>query len=537
MAVLAPIFVDSQGLSQLRFADGIERPSRVALGSEPNPIDPTVPWLSEAIQAAAIESLPPGDPRLQNALRAPILALDGETRYIPLAEPFAPLLTRPDARHVAMYGGRASAKSWSMARAALILGATRPMRIGCYRLVQESIAASLKALLDDQIAELGLADVYESTKFEIRGRNGTRFLFGGLLSDPEKVKSTEGLDLAILEECEQITADAMRVLRPTVRKPGSQIWYAWNRRHATDHVDDMFLGGEPPPKSVVVQVSWKDNPWFSETLRGEMSWDYERDPDAAANTWGGELLIRSAARVFRSFRVEDLDAEADEVNAAELIGLDFGFANDPTVAIRAFILPPIAKGRPQQLYIAREARRTGLTASDTPALLAGSDKRLHATTGEPRWANPSGFEGIMLDQRSLIMADSATPAAIEELKRAGLRVEPAKKGAGSVATGVERLRKYEIVVHPSCEGVQEELRQYSYKVDRHTGHVLPDFAEGHDHAIDAARYILDGVHRKRFPSKRLAKIDDGAQPELPPGAFGGVVEGPLIAGIHFHRPY
>ena len=108
-------------------------------------------------------------------------------------------------RYKVAHGGRGSAKSWGFARALLIQGAQKPLRVGCFREVQKSIKESVHQLLSDQIQQLGLGGFYEVLETEIKGRNGTRFVFAGLAHHTvESIKSYEGLDRAWVEEAQTV---------------------------------------------------------------------------------------------------------------------------------------------------------------------------------------------------------------------------------------------------------------------------------------------------------------------------------------------
>ena len=124
-------------------------------------------------------------------------------------------------RFKVFYGGRGGGKSRSFARALLILGTQRPLRVLCAREIQLSIRDSVKRLLDDEIRRLELGSFYRSTDSEIRGENGTLFLFCGLRSNPEKIKSYEGLTHCWIEEAETVSARSLDLVGPTMRTAGS----------------------------------------------------------------------------------------------------------------------------------------------------------------------------------------------------------------------------------------------------------------------------------------------------------------------------
>ncbi|MEE8609021.1 MAG: PBSX family phage terminase large subunit [Nitrospiraceae bacterium] len=387
-------------------------------------------------------------------------------------------------RHKAAHGGRGGAKSHSFAAALVIKGKQRPLRWLFAREIQKSIKASVKQLLDDKIRDLGLNDHYYSTDRGITGRNGTEFLFAGLRSNPESVKSMEGLDGAWVEEANNVSNTSIKLLTPTVRKEGSELWWSWNRRSATDPVDKMFLGGEPPPRSIVRKVGWRDNPWFPEVLQEEMAWDKRRDHDKWLHVWEGEPVVRSEARVFKNWRVDDLDHLIEGGEHIPRFGADWGFSVDPTVLIKCYVIDRV-------LYFREEAYKVGCEIDETPSLFAGSDP-----IDPPRWKNTKGHPGLSGALGGLIVADNARPETISYMNNRGFTVKRAIKGAGSVEDGIEFMRSHDIVVHPSCKHIEDELILYSYKVDPLTDEVLPELADKNNHTIDAARYAVESARRK-----------------------------------------
>lgn len=173
------------------------------------------------------------------------------------------------ARYKILHGGRGSAKSWSIARALLILGAQRPLRVLCTREVQRSIRDSVHKLLSDQVQELGLGALYEVQQAVIKGLNGTEFVFAGLSDQTaESIKSYEAVDICWIEEGQAISKRSLDILIPTIRKEGSEIWVSLNPELDTDPAYTRFVEN-PPPGSVVIEMNWRDNPWFPETLNRE----------------------------------------------------------------------------------------------------------------------------------------------------------------------------------------------------------------------------------------------------------------------------
>ena len=191
-------------------------------------------------------------------------------------------------RYKVAYGGRDGAKSHSVARALLIEGAQKCLRIGCFREVQKSIRDSVHKLLSDQIEALGLSEFYDVLQTEIRGKNGTEFLFAGLSTQTrDSIKSYEKLDRAWIEEAQSVVKRSWDILIPTIRAPGSEIWATFNPDMDTDDTYQRFVINTPPTAKVV-HVNFSDNPWRSKVL------DEERDrmrltaPDDYAHIYLGQ---------------------------------------------------------------------------------------------------------------------------------------------------------------------------------------------------------------------------------------------------------
>ncbi len=196
------------------------------------------------------------------------------------------ILFKP-ARFKALYGGRDSAKSWSIARWLLLEGAEQPLQVGCFREVQRSIKDSVHQLLSNQIESLGLGSFYEILQHEIRGANGTRFGFAGLSAQTrESIKSWEGLDRAWVEEAQTVSKRSWDILEPTIRKPGSEILVSFNPDMDTDETYKRFVTN-PSPEVASAFVNWNDNPWRSQVLDAARELMQRESPDDYAHIYGG----------------------------------------------------------------------------------------------------------------------------------------------------------------------------------------------------------------------------------------------------------
>lgn len=190
-------------------------------------------------------------------------------------------------RYKVVYGGRDGAKSWSIAQLLLILGTQRPLRILCAREVQKSIKDSVHKLLCDQINRLELGYFYDPLQSEIRGKNGTEFLFSGLSDQTvESMKSFEGVDICWIEEARPLTARSLRILIPTIRKDGSEIWMSFNPELDTDEVYVRFVENTPPD-CLLIKINWDENPWYSKALDSERERMKREDPEGYAHVWDG----------------------------------------------------------------------------------------------------------------------------------------------------------------------------------------------------------------------------------------------------------
>lgn len=202
-------------------------------------------------------------------------------------------------RYKVAYGGRGATKSWGFARALLILGAQKKLRILCTREVQKSIKDSVHSLLSDQVQAIGLGGHYDVLQTEIRGKNGTEFIFAGLSTQTiESIKSYEGIDIVWVEEARAVSKRSWSILIPTIRKEGSEIWISFNPELDTDETYLRFVAS-PPPDATVVKLTWRDNPWFSETLRKEMEHLKASDQEAFENVWDGKCRSAVEGAIYR----------------------------------------------------------------------------------------------------------------------------------------------------------------------------------------------------------------------------------------------
>lgn len=370
------------------------------------------------------------------------------------------------------YGGRGSAKSWSVAALLVKLGELSPLKILCGREYQISISDSVKSLLDNRIEAFRLTDFYKSTRSTIEGLNGTSFSFIGLRHEPQKVKSYEGIDIFWGEEANTISQESLDILIPTIRKEGSELWFTYNRRLVDEPVHELSKRENADFR----RINYDQNPFFPQVLRDEMLYDKAHNYEKYLHIWRGEPQQVSEAQVFKGkYTIQSFETPTD---AQFYYGADWGFSVDPSVVVRCFI-----DGR--TLFIDQEAYRVGVEIQDLPAF----------------------FDQVEGSRKWKITADSARPDTIRYMRRNGFKVVPAKKGKDSVYDGVEFLKSYNIVCHERCKHTAYELGAYSYKTDRLTGEVIPKLEDKEDHCIDSIRYALESLMNLSF--EQLLKMAVG----------------------------
>lgn len=202
-------------------------------------------------------------------------------------------------RYKVLFGGRGGAKSWGVARALIVLAAQTPLRILCAREVQASMRDSVHRLLSDQIQAMGYSAFFDVLDTEIRGKNGSLFLFTGLQSHTvDSIKSYEGVDRVWVEEGHGVSAKSWDTLIPTIRKDGSEIWVTLNPDMDTDDTYVRFIAA-PSDDTWLCEVNWRDNPWFPSVLEAERQKAKRTDPDSYDHIWEGKPRRVADGAIYR----------------------------------------------------------------------------------------------------------------------------------------------------------------------------------------------------------------------------------------------
>jgi len=392
---------------------------------------------------------------------------------IDLPEKMMPFATE-NIRFKAAKGGRGSAKSWSFATILLLLGARKQINVLCVREIQKSISKSVHKLLKKQIKRMGLDWFYTVTLDAIRGNNGTEFTFEGLNGNLDNIKSIEGIDYCWVEEAEKISKESLKTLIPTIRREDkddngdviwtSEIWFSWNPKDDKDPINKMFDAEDLDPEEfLVVEMNWRDNPWFPKVLDNERKRCKRLDIDLYMHVWEGQTEKNSHAQIFRGkIFVEDI-SKLKPKNGIYYHGLDFGFGPDPNTITRCF-----------------EDQEKNILYIDKASFLYQGD-----IDDLPEWYR----EEVPTSDEWPLYADCSDTGSIRYLKKCGLDIK--SKGKERVKEGIKYLRGYDkIVIHETLYNMIEEGRLYKYKVDKVTEEVLPLIIDLFNHGWDAIRYSL-----------------------------------------------
>lgn len=392
---------------------------------------------------------------------------------------------RTTVRYKVFWGGRGSAKSWGIAEALIRLTVEKPLRVLCLREFQNSIKESSHKMLVTTIKRLGLEAHFNVTKDSITSRAGAEFIFKGCHNNLNSLRSMVEIDICWLEEAHSISEATWRVLIPTIREEGSEIWVSFNMDDENDATYRRLVATKRHD-SIVHMVNYDSNPFFPQVLRDEMEFDKATDFHLYEHIWLGKPRRISNAIILNGKYVQ---REVDPMGFMEYgqdnilrLGMDFGHGVDPNALLRMYVRKhtAIIQGVTQNvksLHITHEAYGHADLNDDMVQFV-------DAVPGTREWP---------------IKCDCSRPETISWLRGQGFNAVAAEKWDGSVKDGIAHLRGYyEIVIDPRCPNTLREAYAWRYKVDpkivdeHGQPQVLPIVVDKHNHTWDGARYGLDG---------------------------------------------
>lgn len=398
------------------------------------------------------------------------LRLDTPRAFVPLLEP---------KRYKGAYGGRGSGKSHFFGEM-VVERALDGARVVCIREVQNSLKDSVYQLIVDKIRSLGVQDQFDMIKDEVRGPHGSLITFRGMKdSNAENIKSLEGYDIAWVEEAQTFSSRSLELLRPTLRKPGSELWFSWNPRHKTDPVDEFFRKRKLD-STVSVRVNYNDNPWFAETpLYQDMLDDRAADPEKAAHIWDG--AYESAPR--GSYYGPELAQADSDGRITDLLidtalpvhtGWDLGVGRN--MCTWAF---QIADGQYRWLKFF-EYDVAGLPYAANTLKSWAAEKKL--VWGTHLWPHDGAS------------TDDSGEKRCDNMAKLGFKVDIVPRGKpGDGIEAVRRALKVSRWDRDGCGVGLEHLRGYRRKYDKHFDRFVDEPEKnGHDHGADAKRTAVMG---------------------------------------------
>lgn len=424
------------------------------------------------------------------------------------------------AQYKTYYGGRGAAKDWSFAEVLLRRmarddkhpcpfpeGWEEPFLVLCTREYQNSIADSVHRVIRRMILRLGYEKFFDPTEKVIRSVHGDEFIFKGLHHNVEEIKSTEGVKITWVAEAQNTTEESWRELLPTVfRVDGAEVWTSFNVTDLTTPTHVRMVT-KPPEGAIVKMVNFTDNKHFPAGLRTLMEQDRARDPLVYQHIWMGKpRQISSAVIMAGRYKVASFAADLWKKAARLFFGADFGYASDPSVIVRDFVLT------------AKQCEALGLFKTDNSGVadFQNGDGSWNKTSDRLFKEYEAGGTGIEIDELPAlydtipgsrdwyIKADAARPEIISFLKGKGFKISAAEKWNGSVEDGIAHIRSHIVIIHPRCVQSESEYATYSYKVDprvidpkTNAPQVLPIIIDAHNHFIDSDRYSMDGYIQRR----------------------------------------
>ncbi len=383
---------------------------------------------------------------------------------------FYPLLFDYSHRWEVYMGSAGSSKSYFITQKLILRACKEKIRILVCRRYATTIRNTCFAQFKEILEKWKLLPLHvkvRETDFNIKFPNGSEIIFTGL-DEETKLLSLTNIGTIFIEEAFEVPKPIVEQLnlRLRGRTENQQIIMAFNPISKNHWLYD-FCEVNPPSSFLYTHSTYKDNPFLNEEYVKELEEMKLRNP-ARYKVYGlGEWGVNVDGLIFSNWRVEDFDNST--LNGELLVGLDFGFINDISAIVASIICE-----EEKRIYIFKTYGARGKTNSELAAII-----------------KDLGFS------KSVIIADSAEPKSIEEIKREGIaRIRNSTKGKDSIIHGIQKLQNYEIIVHPSCGGLIEEFENYTWEKDKNTGLFTNKPIDSFNHYIDALRYSLQCVTQK-----------------------------------------
>lgn len=398
-----------------------------------------------------------------------------QTAFLPVYYPYVEDYSH---RYEVYWGGRGSGKTKFILQKLMIKGLKEKRLILLMRKETNKLRDTLWKELLTLIDEFKLSRFFTINKTEFRVTcllNGTEFKCLGL-DEPEKIKGFAEMSDVFMDEITAFNEDDIELIDGTLRSINYnlplQIYFAFNPISKANFVYKYFgfEDGTVPADTFILHTTYLDNPYLEASYLARM----ENMKARNYNRWKIEALgefVSLDKLVFSNWKTEDFNIR--DLVGETCIGLDFGFVNDISALVAS-----IVDEEQKRIYVFREWGETNKTNEELAKVITSL-----------------GFS------KSNIIADAAEPKSIEEIRRNGIqRIKPCVKGPDSILHGIQRLQQYEIIIHPSCEGIITELENYSWQKDKKTNEYINKPIDAFNHFIDALRYSLQCIDKKKLKS-------------------------------------
>jgi len=390
-------------------------------------------------------------------------------------------------RYKVAYGGRGSGKSWGFARALLLQAANKTLRVLCAREVQRSIKNSVHQLLSDQIQSLGLGQFYEVLESEIRGLNGSLFVFTGLANNTaESIKSYEGIDRVWCEEAQTISRKSWDILIPTIRKPESEIWVSFNPGLDTD---DTYLRYciNPPENAKVVKLNYMDNPWFSEVLEIERQHSEKTNPDYE-NIWLGDCKAAVDGAIY-----------SNEIREAQEAGRITTVPYDPMMKVH--VVMDLGWNDSMSVILCQK----GISDLRIIGYIEDDHRTLDSYSAQLK--NLSYNWGTMFLPHDGQSKDFKHGISAEDImKKLGWDIRIVPKADIESGIKLARMNFHRIYFDKSAQRLVECLKNYRRSINSATNEPGAPLHDEYSHGADAFRYLCTSIESMKNESWSKEKI-------------------------------
>jgi phage terminase large subunit len=403
---------------------------------------------------------------------------------IKINEKFYPLLEEKT-RYYIITGGRGSSKSFSVALLLCSLVINLIQKVLFTRYTMSSAEVSVIPEFTEKIELLGASPLFKVNKKDITNLSGSTIMFRGLKTSSgmqtANLKSLQGVTTWVLDEAEELTDEAVfDKIDLSIRQVGTHNRVILILNPATkEHwiYKRFFLdAGVEPGTNVIkgdvtyIHTTYLDNiKNLSQSYLDRIEQIRINNPFKYKHVIMGGWLDMAEGVIFENWQYGEFDESLPYI-----YGMDFGFSIDPTTLVKVAI-----DSKLKRIYVDLKLYETGLS----------TDKI---------------YQAILKQPKGLIVADSAEPRLISELKAKGVNIEACTKGADSVRAGILTLLDYELVLTESSTKVANELNNYVWS-DKKSNTPVDAF----NHTIDPIRYVAAKLIKSQHKFKQRVQLVAG----------------------------